>query len=566
MDQVQATVGQSSMGYRPSLPNDLLSNHTDWTRGVDYSSLQDYSLPNSRRPSLAETTSQVATSSPYRQYDVHPPYEEPMKEKPSSKAIHPYLQLPSTITTSKGSLAEFAAQVTCLFWFESSSTLCQIEGFSSAQLLANGLVPEAQPSTGYLKWVTTILSTTQVTQNVILLALLFIYRLKQANPSVKGKPGSEFRLLTVALMLGNKFLDDNTYTNKTWAEVSGISVQEIHVMEVEFLSHMKYDLYTSAENWQQWHRQLGTFHMYFDRAAHIQRSITHRPSALHIPLNLPSPPSSNAASSPYGPQLSPMASSFSNGLPLLPQMATSHLSPAVSIPDMETRLSHRKRSWDGANQEPPPKRHMTHRSQQPISQSTPLGMAPSLPLPNSSLPMPMNHPAQYLPSTHMGAATLNKAASVSLPPFTWSQPGAPQPALQPMAVQNLMNISEPTSRHQTPVAPMSRNQSPAYPTYPSTGSHTMVPSRNSPSYFLTQRTSPYKPVRGISTLLAAPSSGQMQQAEAPLSHDQMQWQPIGKLTHQPRTGRVPYLHRDAWPQTHQIDQWGTPMYPMPMNG
>lgn len=45
---------------------------------------------------------------------------------------------------------------------------------------------------------------TQVTQNVIILALMFIYRLKKLNPGVKGKVGSEFRLLTVALMLGNK--------------------------------------------------------------------------------------------------------------------------------------------------------------------------------------------------------------------------------------------------------------------------------------------------------------------------------------------------------------------------
>ena len=66
------------------------------------------------------------------------------------------------------------------------------------------LVPEAMPSTGFRKWVTTILTLTQVSRNVILLALLFIYRLKKHNPKVKGKVGSEFRLLTVALMLGNK--------------------------------------------------------------------------------------------------------------------------------------------------------------------------------------------------------------------------------------------------------------------------------------------------------------------------------------------------------------------------
>jgi hypothetical protein len=50
----------------------------------------------------------------------------------------------------------------------------------------------------------TVLSTTQVNENVVLLALMFIYRLKFANPTVKGQPGSEYRLLTIALMLGNK--------------------------------------------------------------------------------------------------------------------------------------------------------------------------------------------------------------------------------------------------------------------------------------------------------------------------------------------------------------------------
>lgn len=79
-----------------------------------------------------------------------------------------------------------------------------MEASQAIPLPATPLVPDALPTTGFRKWVTTILSTTQVTQNVVLLALLFIYRLKQLNPTVKGKPGSEFRLLTVALMLGNK--------------------------------------------------------------------------------------------------------------------------------------------------------------------------------------------------------------------------------------------------------------------------------------------------------------------------------------------------------------------------
>jgi hypothetical protein len=65
-------------------------------------------------------------------------------------------------------------------------------------------VPESVPSIGFRKWVTTMLATTQVSQNVILLALLYIYRLKKLNPTVKGRRGSEYRLMTIALMMGNK--------------------------------------------------------------------------------------------------------------------------------------------------------------------------------------------------------------------------------------------------------------------------------------------------------------------------------------------------------------------------
>jgi hypothetical protein len=79
-----------------------------------------------------------------------------------------------------------------------------LKAIEDGTVAAYSLLPEAIPTIGFQKWVTTILSTTQVSQNVILLALLFIYRLKSFNPVVRGKKGSEFRLMTIALMMGNK--------------------------------------------------------------------------------------------------------------------------------------------------------------------------------------------------------------------------------------------------------------------------------------------------------------------------------------------------------------------------
>ena len=155
------------------------------------------------------STSGDATAGTVRSSGQDSGYES--KRNSSNGTIASYLQIPSTINSSQGSLSDFATEITCLFWFESGNTLRQIEDANPTTWPAITLSQDTTPSIGFRKWVTTILSTTQVTQNVILLALLFVYRLKKFNPSVSGKKGSEYRLFTIALMLGNKC--------KTWIRV-----------------------------------------------------------------------------------------------------------------------------------------------------------------------------------------------------------------------------------------------------------------------------------------------------------------------------------------------------------
>jgi len=211
-------------------------------------------------------------------------------------------------------------QITCLFWFETGAALKHIEG--APALYPATLLPstssDVRPTTRFRKWVVRLLSTSQVTQHVVLLALLYIYRLKSYNPTVKGNPGSEYRLLTAALMLGNKFFDENTYTNKTWAEVSGISVREVHVMEIEFLSNMRYSLYTSEAAWKEWHIKLGKFDSYINRAIRIPDAAP-RPGALHpTGLNVPAALESS------------VPSRFHQCITSFPRLQASYLSGAIS--------------------------------------------------------------------------------------------------------------------------------------------------------------------------------------------------------------------------------------------
>lgn len=482
----------------------------------------------------------------------------PMDDRLQQDEIASHLQIPESVNKSKGSLSEFAAEIASLFWFESADTLQYAEDLPLDEATDRGLVADAVPSVGFRKWVTTILSTTQVGKNVILLGLLFIYRLKQFNPGVSGKRGSEFRLLTIALMLGNKFLDDNTYTNKTWAEVSGISVTEIHIMEVEFLSNMRYDLYVSAEEWTEWKSKLGRLGAFYEKAARFNTRSTPMPVTPTVPVSphvLPSPPSNRSANT---------LNKAYIGLP----------NPALNAPQLQVSpsrtqrygsadiLDSRKRSLDLSSDEPAAKRlHMSSRPRTDhITASYPSG--------GTTLSTAQNMP----PLRNMQSSTMPRLPMPRLPlSVSTSTPTenhlAPLQLPGPRAMTNVFaNVSTaPWSNPVTPIAqadlyqqPMpgfgdiSRSQSAANSARTSPNGYTLTPmhSGTSPSYFLTNRQSPYRPVRHVNTLLYPPPSATLQNQVRNVGHDQIHYQPLSKSDFERRTGPVPYHHLDNYYQSN----------------
>ncbi|CAG8472537.1 9302_t:CDS:2 [Funneliformis caledonium] len=158
---------------------------------------------------------------------------------------------------------EFASHMTCFLWFGD-----YLMDPHTPSIIAPPPPPggnghrryaEYKPRDAFKKFCKDVISATQVSHSVILLSLLYIHRMKINNPTIKGQSGSEYRTFTVALMLANKFLDDNTYTNKTWSEVTNIPVSEINTMEMEFLSSLDYELYVSEQQYFEWLRKMDSF-------------------------------------------------------------------------------------------------------------------------------------------------------------------------------------------------------------------------------------------------------------------------------------------------------------------
>ena len=124
----------------------------------------------------------------------------------------------------------------------------------------------------FRKWVSQVLSSTRLPSATILLSLYYLSirmrKLSDRAGSYRPADGQIYRLLTIALLLGSKFLDDNTFINRSWSEVSGIKVAELNHLETEWLIAIKFDLHldpketqgfgTWQAQWQRYTAQLAT--------------------------------------------------------------------------------------------------------------------------------------------------------------------------------------------------------------------------------------------------------------------------------------------------------------------
>ncbi|KAI0344024.1 hypothetical protein BDW22DRAFT_1355296 [Trametopsis cervina] len=160
----------------------------------------------------------------------------------------------STLRSSQF-LAEKTCEMICYLWFSSLSRDAKPSrpGMSSIPEPTSATASlQLAVSPAFVRFMQKVLETTQVSQSVIVLALHYIYRLKIRNRYTNGQSGSEYRVAIAALMMANKFLDDNTYTNKTWSEVSGIGLEEVNRMEREFLLGIDFGLYVDKTTYVSW--------------------------------------------------------------------------------------------------------------------------------------------------------------------------------------------------------------------------------------------------------------------------------------------------------------------------
>lgn len=378
-------------------------------------------------------------------------------------------------------------------------------------------------------------------------------------------------------------------------------------MEVEFLSNMRYALLASSEQWEEWLDKLSSYFIFCDRVKNAPS-----PTVAAVPsptLLIPSPTVSKTLS----PAVSPTAylagqhplrtASVSHGYspPGFGTNPTSYshptaggvLSPLTQRPDFSGSYSNRKRSWDEQmvqNVEPPPKR--AYLGPPPATAAKPTQDVRRLPVPgltvntgyqapitqnsyvstNYSAPqasLPLTATSYTLPPLEPGARAMS---TVYAPPPTASYTAGPAMTAQHM-VQTPATTATPTTQYPpstTAYGTPTKRLSPINSLTPANAYNTSsplheysqqhggfhTPLSHSPSVYLQQRNSPYKPIRHVRTLLHPQQNYQL----PAIPPSQMHYQPIGRRNDQ-RTGIVPeYLSHDQYSGSSQYSGLSRPPF------
>lgn len=119
-----------------------------------------------------------------------------------------------------------------------------------------------EPSPAFRRFVHQVLAQTLLSPTAFLLGILNSLRLLTMAQLSDGtidpvvlelfaQPTSAapFKLFTLGMMIANKHLDDNTFLNKTWNEVTGIPLAELNQTEAWFLKKCNYEVTVPDETW-----------------------------------------------------------------------------------------------------------------------------------------------------------------------------------------------------------------------------------------------------------------------------------------------------------------------------
>ena len=103
------------------------------------------------------------------------------------------------------------------------------------------------PSVSLYDYILRLMRYAPATKELYVAALILIDRMLSMNPGMIVTERNIHRLVATSILVASKFFDDLFYTNKFFADVACIDVNELNNLEICFLVHIKFGLFIRKE-------------------------------------------------------------------------------------------------------------------------------------------------------------------------------------------------------------------------------------------------------------------------------------------------------------------------------
>jgi len=123
----------------------------------------------------------------------------------------------------------------------------------SKSLKKSGFFSPRAPSITLKNYIDLCLQHFYCSDECYVLALVYISRITKTQPGLTVCSLSVHRLLFFALLLATKFQDDKRYSNKYYAKLGGLPLEEVNMLELKFLKLLDWRAKVEPQEYQFYH-------------------------------------------------------------------------------------------------------------------------------------------------------------------------------------------------------------------------------------------------------------------------------------------------------------------------
>lgn len=92
-----------------------------------------------------------------------------------------------------------------------------------------------------------VLNATRLGKSSVLLGMAYLTKKKRLSNIILTTQSEVYLHIVISLILGNKYNDDNTFTNRSWSNATGIPLEQLNAAEREWLLNNQFDLHLTAQ-------------------------------------------------------------------------------------------------------------------------------------------------------------------------------------------------------------------------------------------------------------------------------------------------------------------------------